>query len=95
MQQVLTPLDEPVSAQDELGWRNASDQPLDKGMGEEEAIFIPQTQITDLIDFQSEDDMEDKSPAKVLALGQSATILGPGLSAIPEAWDLTDFSAEE
>ncbi|PIO38716.1 hypothetical protein AB205_0103790, partial [Aquarana catesbeiana] len=97
MQQMLTDLDDPFSAWDDLGWRNASVQKLDEGTGDEAVCssLLPQTtECMDLID-SSEDVIDYESPAKVLALGQSAANPCPGFSAIPETCDLNDFSAEE
>lgn len=48
MQQVLTDLDELVSAQDELEWRNASVQRPNKGMRDGAVSTSPQPQIGEL-----------------------------------------------
>ncbi|PIO28028.1 hypothetical protein AB205_0033740, partial [Aquarana catesbeiana] len=80
MQQVLTDLDDPVSARDTLGWGNASIQHPDEDTEDGAVGSSLQPQITecmDLMDFSSEDVIDYASPAQWISEMQG------GESAIP------------
>ncbi|PIO37487.1 hypothetical protein AB205_0203090 [Aquarana catesbeiana] len=93
MQQVLTDLDEPVSAQDEVGWWNVPVQQHARELAVENlGIVIPKAKV--LTTGQSSANLCPAPIASSGFHGQEMVNLYPQ-TPVPETGDLIDFSAEE